>query len=330
MDFEDLYLNIPENVRKFLWIKNGDHKNFSKNFTKLQQGSMSLEIDGLDEPSLIDTRLSIRTNIPAEFKGSLDIYNSYEDLTPIQRGYYLDWLTNIRPDVDFQYPFIYFQGLERHLINATSVNEAAKVFDMMGFIVNSLNYREISSYLFNDALYSYKKLGTNRFLKEYVNQQDLGKRSQSLYNSIVNNYIPENDIESYIWENSFGLGPHETKNLKELFALRKHYVPVAVKFLYGTPFIPLPPDIKPTIAFGKFESPLKNADQYHMGNISFDLESERTLWVRPVESYPSVKAMAKEVLVLASKFIDAEFERRQKAGLKLRNTVLKHMYDPNN
>ncbi|WP_373879787.1 TerB N-terminal domain-containing protein [Levilactobacillus brevis] len=328
MGFEEYYKKIPDDIRKFLWIKNGARKNYHKKIVTSSHGDITLTVGGLDEPSLIDTNLPIESGDPPHFRGSLDIFNSYEDLTPRQRGRYLSWLIEMHPNIEFQYPFIYFQGLERHLIKTESIHKAKNIFEMMGFIVNSLNYREISGYLFNDALYAYNKFNDTKFLEEYINYENLNTRSKSLYNSIVDNAVSEYDIKSYIWDDTLGINTSTQKKLKELYSLRNYYVPIALKYLYGVPYILLPPDVTSVFAFGIKYPDLKNPDQYLMGNISYDLENTRTFWIQSVKYDPQIREMAKEVLILVSQFIDSEFKRRVDSGLKIRNAVLKHMYNP--
>ena len=119
---------IPKEILELLWIKD-------VNYTC--SDSMILE------PSLIDSKLEIieDTYLLAH---PLDIgyYPSYANLSPGQRFVYLNWLTDITQPIPIGYVFIFYYGLERHLISGNF--EAA--FNM---IVKLRNYHT------NQSFYSY-------------------------------------------------------------------------------------------------------------------------------------------------------------------------------
>lgn len=80
------------------------------------------------EPSLIDERLSVS---PPKFihsmttiysDESLGYWPAYVQLSPACRGIYLDWLASDRthPNIPIGYVFIYFNGLERRVIESIS------------------------------------------------------------------------------------------------------------------------------------------------------------------------------------------------------------------
>jgi hypothetical protein len=74
-----------------------------------------LEMFKIDEPSAIYTNLPIIINNskPVEKPG---YYPSYRELDPIQKGNYLNWLTNPYNEIDIGYVFVFYYGLERHLL----------------------------------------------------------------------------------------------------------------------------------------------------------------------------------------------------------------------
>lgn len=95
--FNQISPNMNEDVLKLLWFYDGDFKNISKDE---------------NEPSAISTKLELEEGTPEE----LGYYPSYEKMTPKQRNYYLDWLTDVRKPIDIGYVFTFYYGLERHLV----------------------------------------------------------------------------------------------------------------------------------------------------------------------------------------------------------------------
>ena len=81
-------------------------------------GVLKGENYGETESSLVDDSLSIK-DAPYTFTdNSLGYWPSFQGLSPMCRGAYIDWLASDRdmPDVPIGYLFIYFYGLERRLI----------------------------------------------------------------------------------------------------------------------------------------------------------------------------------------------------------------------
>jgi hypothetical protein len=84
-------------------------KKFNSSFKNI---SLSRE----KEPSLIDIRLPVEYDPDVDPLDSIDYYPSYKKLTPPQRYIYLNWLSDISKDIDIGYIFLFFYGLERHLV----------------------------------------------------------------------------------------------------------------------------------------------------------------------------------------------------------------------
>src|SRR6056297_1143355 len=66
------------------------------------------------EPSLIWTKLPIRANNGLEKRPIY--YPSYFKLSPECRYQYLNWLQDITKETNLSYVFLYYYGLERHLL----------------------------------------------------------------------------------------------------------------------------------------------------------------------------------------------------------------------
>lgn len=117
-------INIPEPTKSLLWVTNEDiSKIESAGTVKI---TVEIGVDGVNvvnskdnpnffaEPSLIWTRLGIEKNDELEERPMY--YPSYSSLSPRHRFQYLSWLKDIAQPTNLSYVFLYFYGLERHLL----------------------------------------------------------------------------------------------------------------------------------------------------------------------------------------------------------------------
>lgn len=115
-------LQIPEPTRSLLWITDED--------PSLAESPMSINIDitignngvsskirekGFNaEPSLIWTKLPVKENNDLETEAMY--WPRYVAFDPEHRYQYLNWLRDITKPTNLSYVFLYFYGLERHLL----------------------------------------------------------------------------------------------------------------------------------------------------------------------------------------------------------------------
>ncbi|MEN6396332.1 MAG: TerB N-terminal domain-containing protein, partial [Methanoregula sp.] len=113
-------LLIPENIRQLLWFGDGKFQNYnSENDQKVlfENELFRITFSFQKEPSLI------YINMPVDFQSNgdnvekLGYYPTYIQLNPQQRFVYLKWLCDITKPVDIGYVFIFYYGLERHLVS---------------------------------------------------------------------------------------------------------------------------------------------------------------------------------------------------------------------
>lgn len=138
---DDLIISfgIPEPTRSLLWITNEDLSKISSPMS--YRMSFSFDEDNVDvnfddgrnffgEPSLIWTRLPIHSNNELETKPMY--YPSYSALSPMHRYQYLNWLRDITQRTNLSYVFLYYYGLERHLLGGNfdlAVDEIVKLIN---------------------------------------------------------------------------------------------------------------------------------------------------------------------------------------------------------
>lgn len=111
-------LLIPEPTRSLLWTTDEDTSKV-ENAT-----SITIVTDGVNfhnkengfysEPSLIWTKLPIKAN--NELIQEAMYWPSYSSFSPEVRYQYLRWLGDITQPTNLSYVFLYFYGLERHLL----------------------------------------------------------------------------------------------------------------------------------------------------------------------------------------------------------------------
>lgn len=116
-------LRIPNPTRSLLWHTDKDVEHISSPFSikiniPIESNEVKTSIDDehnfYDEPSLVWEKLPIKKNTDLETKPMY--YPSYSALTPEQRYQYLNWLRDITQPTNLSYVFLYYYGLERHLL----------------------------------------------------------------------------------------------------------------------------------------------------------------------------------------------------------------------
>jgi hypothetical protein len=117
----DYSFRIPDEILKLLFISNEEPPEGLGIFTvsiriDFQNGiTFDSRTDSTD-PSTIFLMSRIRRPKPSEIIEKPGYYPTYLGLSPEQKWYYLSWLENIHSPIDIGYVFIFYYGLERHLL----------------------------------------------------------------------------------------------------------------------------------------------------------------------------------------------------------------------
>jgi len=125
----DIYVEdckIYDDIKSLLWFGDGPYKNLSKEhiYTHdeyLIYEGIKIRIPHLSvktiEPSLIFMNMPVQKPIDESLVPRPPYYPTYIELTPEQRWIYLKLLSNpYNANIDIGYVFIFYYGLERHLI----------------------------------------------------------------------------------------------------------------------------------------------------------------------------------------------------------------------
>jgi len=105
---------IPEPTISLLWITDENISKIKYPMTITINLGDNKESDLCAEPSLIWMQLPVKKNRDLEIKKLY--YPFYASLTPEQKYQYLYWLKDITQETNLSYVFLYYYGLERHLL----------------------------------------------------------------------------------------------------------------------------------------------------------------------------------------------------------------------
>jgi hypothetical protein len=114
-------LIVPERTARLLYVSDEDPSGVSQTFGNVLTINIiggQIKVNNLseNEPSTIFTKMLVRKPSNPDEIPRPDYYPTYAGLTPEQKWIYLNWLSQISVPVNIGYVFIYYYGLERHLL----------------------------------------------------------------------------------------------------------------------------------------------------------------------------------------------------------------------
>lgn len=110
--------------------------------------TISLDENGNVESTWNENKMpdpsTIYVHVPIEdgYAAPLDYYPHYLELTPPQRYKYLSWLRNIDEEIDMGYVFLYYYGLEKHILTG----DIDKAFNQIIRLRNSRSNKSFKNY----------------------------------------------------------------------------------------------------------------------------------------------------------------------------------------
>ena len=148
-------------------------------------GGNQNETLGLEEPSTIFQDLFVTKPLTPSNVDPPHYYPTYSGLSPEQKWIYLNWLDDISEQIDIGYVFLYYYGLERHLLTGDFKTAYNEILFLRKFHSNN----SFESYSYNALLFS----------TVFRNQIDLAK---SIMESESKNGIDNVDLMfNYRFEN---------------------------------------------------------------------------------------------------------------------------------
>ena len=123
----NLRLSIPRRTARLLFVSDEDPKHAHRGpgvlisaavdaSDDLTEFSVRIDCSPQTEPSTIYTSLPVRRPAQPHAIKRPPYYPTYAEMTPQQRWIYLDWLTDVTQEINLGYVFVYYYGLERHLL----------------------------------------------------------------------------------------------------------------------------------------------------------------------------------------------------------------------
>ncbi|WP_342304933.1 TerB N-terminal domain-containing protein [Methanolobus sp. ZRKC5] len=112
-------LTSNDKIFKLLWFADGKFKNYDPEQDTdilFENELFRITFSFSMEPSLLSFKLRVKQSSSIDVNESVGYYPSYENLSSEQRWVYLNWLGDVRKQVDIGYVFIFYYGLERHLL----------------------------------------------------------------------------------------------------------------------------------------------------------------------------------------------------------------------
>lgn len=106
---------IPEDVKELIWISGIHDLTGKTKETKVNIGGMVFDLGIMDysEPSMMDMKDKVN---PCQRPETLGYYPHMSKMSACQKYTYLTWLSDISQPVDAGYLFLFYYGLERHLL----------------------------------------------------------------------------------------------------------------------------------------------------------------------------------------------------------------------
>ena len=208
------YQEIPDEVKSLLWIK-GVNELEGNNFA--------------NEPSLIDMELEVRPDV-SSYNQDIGYYPSYCNLSPENRFVYLNWLKNVKEPIPIGYVFIFYYGLERHLLYG-------KFEEAFNMIVKLRNYHS------NNSFYSYSSdallvgiLTHKRY--DLIEQIDLNKATPKLVQFVVASLTGGVDDVTLI-KNCKEVGFTNKRYINDSYELFKDMLDDILKEKFGITYYPI-------------------------------------------------------------------------------------------
>jgi hypothetical protein len=210
---DKIWDNIPYDIKRVLYTSDADEYSSSSMGISLTisldfSGKVKVDKNIPDDPSTIYFKAPISKPIDPSLIPRPPYYPSYAGLTPEQRYIYLKWLQDISTEIDVGYKFIFYYGLERHLLlgdfdNAhdmiirlrkNTTNSSFRWYSLRAlvyslFIKNRPDLFYKLKCLYDDELWHDEQLLTKVFTDDIIEPAELIKilKSQEINKRYINN-----------------------------------------------------------------------------------------------------------------------------------------------
>lgn len=230
--------HISKEIFDLLWFADGPYKNYvnKDSFQEINAGNIKIKISfsSSEEPSLIYTTYPVIKPINTNEIAKPNYFPSYKGLNPNQRWIYLNWLTNPLKKIDIGYVFIFYYGLERHLL-AEKFDEA---FDMIMSLRKVHKNNSLQSYSANALILASMYRNRPDRLQEFLEFLDPQEINSSLPLYLLSKYLFNKKLNTdeiiYLAKSVGFTNNRYIKNEPELF---KKILTIVLIELYSEPYL---------------------------------------------------------------------------------------------
>jgi hypothetical protein len=289
---ERLMSSIPKDILNLLWFYDGFNKNCDT-----------------EDPSGISLTWPISMDKP----DPLPYYPSYHDMTPEQRGTYINWLTNISTPIDIGYVFVFFYGLERQ-IAIGNVDKAVQVIAQL----KQEHSQSSFDYYSDNALVFAALLKQDPSILRFINPETANPINLILSKGFLSGSLSAVDIvhisKSIGWDNQ-----RYIKLVPEKFIANLSSILITK---YGKNVYPIPNDLS-DVPIVKI--PLANLclgdKKYNKGPISISSNGALSIEIPDFSSTPKIRTQLLMILKTAHDNTKAQIGRERKSQYIKTNSV---------
>lgn len=156
-------VKIPPHRKKLLFISSGEPRGHGYgmqiSFTLSLNGDVSTANDEPDDPSTIYASLPVHKPKADDAVPKLGYYPSYSAMTSEQRAVYGQWLCDISNAIEVGYVFLYFYGLERHLVSGDFDSAVDEIINLRKYHKNA-SFQSYSASALVHSCFLRKRLDT--------------------------------------------------------------------------------------------------------------------------------------------------------------------------
>ena len=177
-------------------------------------GQIKFNNNECDDPSTIFLKLPVKKTNQTDSIEAPGYYPSYARLRPEQRWVYLNWLQDATEEVDIGYVFIYYYGLERHLLTGKFDRAYDEILKLRQYHRNKSFLAYSESSLVNSSLLMKRP----DKLTELLNNSGISDFSNSLFLlAYYNKYNLSKENLMLIFDRMSGLNKRYLREDRQLF-----------------------------------------------------------------------------------------------------------------
>lgn len=297
---QELFSKIPDEIVRLMWFYDGPHKNISAED---------------DEPSAVSLQLPIGFEKPTP----LPYWPNYSEMTPDQRGTYLNWLQDISTPVDIGYVFTFFYGIERQIL----VGNVDTSVDIICKLKQAHDQPSFNEYSDNTLIFAALQRKDPNIL-QYVNPHTKDLKNLILSKAYFSNKLTPDDIVRISRE----VGWENQRYIKMYPDIFKKNISDALTDMFGGPFFEIPHNISDVPTSTVYLSNVhlgKNQIEHEESGIKMTINMDTPLSIDVPDFSKAVEIQQPllQVLMLAHEKTKQEVHELQQKGTNVSSSANK-------